>query len=45
MTLLLAIIQSTALMILQHPMLAAEVSLTECAVPNNTLGAVLAVFE
>lgn len=45
MTLLLAILQPTALVILQHTMLAAEMPLTERAIAHDALGAVFAVFE
>lgn len=45
MTLLLAVFQSTTLVILQHPMLAAEMSLAEGTVAHDTLCALLAVFE
>lgn len=44
-TLLLAILQPTALVILQHPMLAAEMPLAERAITHYPLRAVLAVFE
>lgn len=44
-TLLLAVFQPTALVILQHPMLAAEMALAEGAVAHYPLRAVFAVFE
>lgn len=36
--LLLAVFESTALVVLQQPVLAAEVAVAEAAVTNNTLG-------
>lgn len=45
MTLLLAILQPTALVILQHPMLTAESPLAERAIAYDTLRPVFAVFE
>jgi len=45
MTLLLAILQTAALMVLQHPVLAAEMSGAEAAISDDALGGVLAVFE
>ena len=45
MTLLLAVLQATALMVLQHAMLGTEMTRAESAVPDNALGGVFAVFE
>jgi len=45
MTLLLTVLQTAALMILQHSVLAAEMSGAEAAITNNALSSVLAVFE
>lgn len=44
-TLLLAVLEPAALVILQHPMLAAEMALAEGAVPHYPLRPVLAVLE
>ena len=43
-TLLLTVLQTTTFVILQHPMLAAVMSITETAVPNNTLRGFLAIL-
>ena len=45
MTLLLAVLQPAALVILEHPVLAAEMPLAEGAIAHYPLRAVLAVFE
>ena len=45
MALLLAVLQPTTLVILQHAMLAAEMPLAERAIAHDPLGPVLAVFE
>ena len=45
MALLLAVLEATALVVLQHPMPAAEVALAEGAVAHDPLRAVLAVLE
>ena len=45
MALLLAVLQTRALVILQHAVFAAEVAGAEAAVPDDALGRFLAVFE
>ena len=45
MTLLLTVLQPTALVILEHPVLAAELPLAEGAIAHYPLRPVLAVFE
>lgn len=45
MTLLLAVLQTSALVIFQHTVLAAELALAERAVTNDLLGCFFAVFE
>ena len=45
MTFLLTILQPTALVILQHPMLAAEMARAETTVANDALCGVFAIFE
>ena len=45
MALFFAILQPTALMILQHAMLAAKMALAERTVADDPLGAFLAVLE
>jgi len=45
MTLLLAVFQPATLMVLQHPVLSAEMSGAEAAIADNALGSVPAVFE
>lgn len=45
MTLLLAVLQSTTLVIFQHAMLPAELALAEGAVADNALGLIFAVLE
>ena len=44
MTLFLAVLEPSALVILQHPMLAAEMPLAEGAVADNALRGLFAVF-
>ena len=45
MTLLLAVFQSAALMVLQHSVFSAEMPRAEAAIADNALRRVLAVFE
>ena len=45
MAFLLAILQPATLMVLQHSVLAAEVSGAEAAITDNALGSILAVFK
>lgn len=45
MALLLAVLQSTTLVILQHSMLAAEMPLAEGAITDYPLRSVFAIFE
>ena len=45
MTFLLAVLQSTAFVVLQHPVFTAKVSRAEAAVSNYTLRLIFAVFE
>ena len=45
MTLLLAVLEPAALVVLEHPVLAAEMPLAEGAIAHYPRGAVLAVLE